>query len=192
MTARTVFSTFVGILYIVGFIPYILSILKGKTKPAKASWVIWTILDTITVAGMYVQGTLNGQIIGATAGAWIVVILAFMYGTKGWTKLDKLCLIGAFVGIILWKLFNNPTLAILTSGIVVFIGSIPTFVSAWKDPTKENKAGWIIFWISYIFTMVSIPKFTFDYATQPIIFFAIETIMMFLLFIKPKLMPYRH
>lgn len=185
MDTKNVLSVVAGILFVVGFVPYIRAILVGTTKPAKASWIIWASLDTITFAGMCVQHSLNGQIVGAVVGAWVVVALALKYGIKGWTILDQLCLIGAIFGIILWKLFSNATLGIVTSNAVVFLGSIPTFVSAYKDPTKEDKVGWTIFWVSCICAVAAIPKLTLDDAVQPIVFCSIETIMMFLLYVKP-------
>jgi hypothetical protein len=178
-------SVIAGILFVVGFIPYIRAILVGTTKPAKASWIIWASLDTITFAGMYVQSSLNGQIIGAIVGAWIVATLALKYGTPGWTWLDKFCIVGAVLGIVLWSVFSNPTLGIVTSVSVVFIGSIPTFVSAFKDPKREDKVGWTIFWVSCVCAVLAIPKLTFEDATQPITFCLIETIMMFILYVKP-------
>lgn len=118
--------------------------------------------------------------------AHVVVIFAVKYGAPGWTRLDKFCLVGAIIGIALWKLFSNPTLGIITSNSVVFLGSIPTFVSAYKDSTKEDKVGWTIFWLSCICAVLAIPKLTFDDAVQPITFCSIETIMMYLLYIRPS------
>jgi hypothetical protein len=129
----------------------------------------------------------NGQILGAVVGVWIVIILALKRGTPGWTNLDKLCLVGAALGIVLWQTFNNPVLAIVTSQIVIFLGSIPTFVSAWQDPSRENKLAWTIYWISCILAVFAIPKWTFQDAGQPINFLLIESIMMFILYVRPKL-----
>ena len=187
MNLRDILSVIAGILMVSGFVPYIRTIWTGSTRPAKTSWIIWASLDTITIAGMYVQYALNGQIVGSVVCAWIVVAIALRYGTKGWTWLDKFCLMGAVLGIILWKAFSSPTLGIITSNSVVFLGSIPTFVSAWKDPTKEDKAGWTMWWISCVFAVAAIPKLTFDDAVQPLVFFSVETIMMFLLYIKPNI-----
>lgn len=185
MSAKEVLSIVAGVLFIAGFVPYIRAVLAGSTKPAKASWIIWASLDSITLVGMCVQHSLNGQIIGAVAGAWIVVALALKYGTKGWTWLDKFCLAGAVLGIVLWQTFSSPTLGIITSNSVVFLGSIPTFVSAFKNHRNEDKLGWTIFWLSCICAVVAIPRFTFDDAFQPIVFCSIETIMMYLLYVKP-------
>lgn len=179
-------SVLAGILFIIGFVPYILAIWRGETKPAKASWIIWASLDSITLAGMFVKGTMNGQILGAVIGAWIVVILALRYGTPGWTKLDKFCLSGAVLGIVLWQVFSNPVLGIITSLSVVFLGSFPTFASAWRNPAQENRMAWTIFWLSCVAAMIAIPAWTLADAAQPIVFTIIESVMMYILYFRPR------
>ena len=69
MDVQKVISVTAGILFLIAFAPYTYSIVKGRTKPAKASWIIWASLDTITFAGMAAKSSLNGQIVGAVAGA---------------------------------------------------------------------------------------------------------------------------
>lgn len=182
-------STVSGLFFLAGFFPYICAIFKGETKPAKASWVIWASLDTITIAGMCEKGALNGQIIGAVLGAWIVVILAFRYGIPGWSKLDIFCLVGAVLGIVLWWAFNDATVGIVTSVTVVILGSFPTFASAWKDPTRENRTAWTLMFISCVMALLAIPSWTLADAAQPVAFTIIETTMMYLLWIRPLRSP---
>lgn len=178
-------SVAAGVLFVIAFVPYIRSILRKETKPAKASWIIWASLDYLVFAGMLAEHTVNGQILGAVIGATTVIGLAIKFGTPGWTNLDKFCLGGAVLGIALWKVFGNPTFGIVTACTVAFLGSIPTFVSAWKDPSRENKLAWTIFWVSCVCAVIAIPHWTLADAAQPIAFFAIESTMMCILLIRP-------
>lgn len=187
MDIKNVLSIISGSLCILGFIPYARAILAGTTKPAKATWIIWASLDAIILAGMYVENSINGLIIGCTTGAFVVAGLALKYGLPGWTKLDKFCITGAILGVVLWKMSGNPTLGIIISLTVMLIGSMPIFVSTYNDPTKEDKVGWVIFWLACVFALGAIPKLTWEDASQPIVFFVIETTMMWLLFIKPQI-----
>ena len=187
---KDIFTVIAGILYMVGFVPYAVAIIRKRTRPSKASWIIWTLLDTITIAAMYAKDAVNGQILGTVIGAWIVVFLAMKYGTPGWTQLDKLCLSGAVLGVVLWWVFNNPIVGMAISLCVVTVGSIPTFVSAWKNPENEDKLAWTIFTISCLFALLAIPKLTFEDVVQPASFTTIELIMMYILFIhKPTVKP---
>ncbi len=184
---ENIFSVLAGVIFILAYVPYISAIIKGKTKPAKASWLIWGTVDLIILGGMYSKDALNGHIIGATFGAWIIFFLAVKRGTPGWSFLDKFILGMAGAGIVLWYLYGEPLFGVLIGLGLAFIGAIPTFVSTWKDYTKENKAAWVIFWISCIFAILAIPQWTFEDASQPLVFFLVESIMMYLLFINPIL-----
>lgn len=183
---KEILSVLAGLLFITGFVPYIRAILRKETKPSKASWIIWASLDYIVLAGMITEHTVNGQILGAVIGSSIVIGLAMKYGTPGWTKTDKFSLGGAVLGIMLWLVFSSPVIGSVITCIVGFLGSIPTFTSAWKDSSSEDKLAWTIFWISCVCAVIAIPHRTLADAAQPITFFAIETVMMYILYIKPR------
>lgn len=168
-----------GVLFMIAFIPYIRAIRRGETKPAKAN--TWPVL-TMRMASKH---TLNGQIIGAVAGAWTVALLALKYGTPGWTRLDKFCLSGAVLGIVLWQTFSDPVLAIVTCAATLVLAAIPTFISAWRDPGKENRTAWMIYFLSCVAAIPAIPKWTLADAAQPVAFTFIETTMVVLLFVVP-------
>ncbi len=186
---KAVLTIAAGVLFLLGFLPYIRAILRRETVPSKASWLIWAGLDTITVLGMLFAGSLNGQIFGAVAGAWVTTALALKYGSAGWTRLDKLCLGGAVLGIVLWLTTSNPLFGIVISQTVVLLGAVPTVTSAWKDPSQEDRFSWTVWWVSCVCAMFAIPQWTFKDAFQPSVFFLIETTMVAILYLKPRLMP---
>lgn len=199
MNIKTLFSVIAGILFALAFVPYILAILgKGvdiekrkiisreKTKPQKSTWIIWATLDSIILIGMVSKRAINGQIVAAVICAWLVVRLAVKYGKPGWSRLDKFCISGAVFGIILSLIFGDAIPGITSSCVVLFIGSFPTFVSAWKKPSDEDKTAWTMYWISCVFAMMAIPKLTFQDMAQPITFFLIETVMIYILYIHAR------
>lgn len=175
-----------AVLFIGGFIPYIYTVVRGRTKPSKASWVIWASLDALTAAGMYASDSLNGQIVGAACGAWTVALLSLWYGERGWTSLDKACLLGGGIGIVLWLTIGSPLPAIITAMVVLAVGGIPTLVSAWKDPRREDRLAWTLFWLSCLCAVLAIPQWTLEDALQPINFAAFDTAMMGILFLRPR------
>lgn len=183
---KNIFSVLAGVIWVIAFVPYVASIFKGKTKPMKASWLIWLTIDYITFAGMIAKHSLNGQMIGVVSGGTVVLVLALIYGDRGWSNLDRLCLGGAVFGVILWGIFRDPNFGIAVALTVGIIGSFPTYVSAWRDPSRENRAGWTLFFISCVFAIMAIPKITFQDVAQPIAFFVIEAIMIYILYIHAR------
>ena len=192
--AKSLLGMVSGVLYVVGFIPYakanwrdrhISSGTEGKTEPSKASWLIWITLDVITLAGMIAKDSVNFMLIGCIAGGSLVMILALIYGKKGWDWLEKLCLIGAGLGIAMWAITGNPIIGMTISLSVTFLGSVPTLKNTWKDPGSEDKLGWTLFFISCCLALVAVKEWTFASAAQPIVFFTIEGMMMILLYLVP-------
>lgn len=188
-------SLIAGILSLVGFVPYIRAILKdrnipsgtpGKNEPSKASWLIWTTLNTLTLVGMYAEKSANLQITGIALMSFVVLALSFKYGKRGWTSLDIFCICGAVLGLILWKVFDNPTLCIVISLIVILIGCVPAFTEAWFDPSKESGTAWTIFWVSSLLVTLSITKWTVATSAQPLVFLGNQTVMMYILYFRPR------
>lgn len=189
-TTVRILSILSGLLCIVATFPYVHAIIRDRNKkdgakPSKATWLIWATLDTMTLAAMITKGSINGLIVTAVFSAWTILFMALKYGVPGWTSLDKFCLAGAVLGIVLWFLSGNPSLCIITSVSVLLIGSIPTFRSAWENPKRENGAGWFLGWLSCVLTTVAIPHWTIADAAQPMVFLTIESVMVYLIFVKP-------
>lgn len=181
-----ILSVLAGLLMVIAYVPYVSAIIRKESTPTKATWLIWASLDTIVFIGMLFKGTASGQILGAVLGSWVVAILALKYGASGWTKLDKFCIGSTVLGIVLWFVFSNPILGIITSLVVMLIGSIPTYISAWKDPHHENMLAWIIFLTSSVFAVIAIPHWTISDAAQPIVFLIIQAIMMYILIVRAR------
>lgn len=184
MDYKMLFMIFSGAIFIIAFIPYIRSILKGETKPKKATWLIWAVLDSITLAGMIMKNSVNGQILGAILGVWVITFLAFRKGESGWDVVDKVCLVGALIGIT-FILFGNPVEAMIASLSGILIGSLPTFKSAWQKPENEDKLTWMLWLIGSVFALFAIPNWKIEHLLQPAIFFTIDGVVVFLLFVKP-------
>lgn len=184
MDLRQGLSILSAVFIMAGYVPYIISILQKKTIPAKASWIIWASLDTILLYGMFLRHAVNSQIVGTVLIIWIVAFLALKYGKSGWTNLDTFCLSATAVGILL--ILINPTWSIFLLAVTSFIGAFPTFHSAWIDPNRENKLTWTLYFISCVLTVIVVPTWSVSTGAQPITFLLQETIMMYLLFIRPN------
>ena len=185
METKEMFSVIAGILSICGLALYIRSIIVGETKPAKASWIIWATITTITMISLYLEGSINGQIVGSTIGNWGVVIALFRYKSI-WKPSHKFYIASAFVGIVLSVLFRDPMFAIAISLGVTLIGAFPTFSSTWEDSNREYKPTWTLYAISCIFVLLAIPELSVKDCIQPITYAIVGGVMIYLLYLRPK------
>lgn len=170
-----------GLLAVGSFIPYIHSIIAGKTKPSKATWVIWMILSVIIATAMWSKGTLNAQMMVIVPADMLVVYLAFRgYGTDGWTQSEVFCLVGAAVGILAWAITRDPIVGLVIAIVVNTFGSWPTIEKCWTHPEQENALAYLLFALSGMFEIIALGEvnnWTLENALQPIYYVAMGGII---------------
>jgi len=174
-----------GILFFVAFFPYIWAILNGETAPSPVTWGIWASVDTLVFLAMRKEKVKTGQITGAVTGAWVITILAVIFGKPTMGSIEWVSIVGGLSGIILWQKTGNATLAIVCSQVALMIGAIPTFANAWVNPTQEDPIAWCIWFASCVCALFAVKKWTLADALQPITFTVIETVMVVLVVIRP-------
>ncbi|MCA9373387.1 hypothetical protein KC921_04820 [Candidatus Woesebacteria bacterium] len=127
-------------LTIIGHTPYIVDIVKGKTKPHVFTWIVWAVVTILAFIGQWQKG--------GGAGAWttgvtglitiVIAILAFKKGSKDITRTDRVCFIAALVSIIPWYLTKDPTLSIVIITAIDVFAFIPTLRKTIKDAGTET------------------------------------------------------
>lgn len=144
---KLIFSGIAIVLAIIGFVPYIALILRGKVKPHVFSWVIWGITTTIIFfAQLEAEGGMGAWPIGLSG--FITIFIAFLayikLGDTTITKLDWGFLAFALASLPLWYITNDPlwTVVILTT--IDMVGFGPTFRKAYYRPFEESRVFFIL------------------------------------------------
>ena len=104
---KDVLTVIAGALFFAGFIPYIFAIFGRslrfekieRAQPQKVSWLIWIGLDAITLVGMLLKHSVNGQLVGTIAGGSVVLGLVLIYGKPGWSTVEKAVLGSSVAGV---------------------------------------------------------------------------------------------
>lgn len=124
--------------------PYVIDTLKGKTKPERATWFIWSVLGVIAFVAQFRLGaTLSLLFTGLDAfGSISVFLLSLHYGVGGWTKLDKIALAVAGFGVFAALLGRKPLFAIIGVLLADASGSILTIRKAFFMPDTETTISW--------------------------------------------------
>jgi len=174
-----------GVITIAAFIPYILSILEGKTKPNRASWWIWTVLGIVICASYWSVGARNTFWFTLPVGMAAIALLSLKYGVGGWTPFDRACLGGAAAGLAMWWLFRSPALALFVAIFTDAIGYLPTIRKIYLDPASEDKAAWLMFLAGAVLNLFAIENWTLEIAIYPIYACVFIPVVVLLLFRKP-------
>ncbi|BAZ44271.1 hypothetical protein NIES4102_12790 [Chondrocystis sp. NIES-4102] len=172
-----------GVISIICFIPYIITTIKGKTRPNIATWSTWLILSIVISASYYSAGAFNTLWVPVCSilGQSVIVLLALKKGEGSWSKFDKLCLFCVGLSLALWWHFNSPMIALIMSLIVDFFGILPTIKKSYQDPESENLLTWVLYLVTSIFLILAIETWSFALSSFPIYMLTINIIIVFLL-----------
>lgn len=138
-------ETLSAVLLLVGFLPYIIAILRKKTRPTRATWIAWAVADSLLAYALYQKGELSGQMIGACIGVGIVLLLSIWRGRPGWKLGDKICLGGTLAGLAVMLLLPEGDSHIYIMAAAMFVAGVPTVFTVIEDYREEDLISWI-FW----------------------------------------------
>ena len=140
MTFKIILVVIASILAIIGNIPYLRDVIRGKTEPHAYTWFIWSIVSAVTFFGQLAKGAGIGAIPTAVSESFTLIIFLFSlkYGWKHVTKTDTIFLIIALCGLIPWFLTNDPTISVITVVSIDVVAFIPTIRKTWLHPKTET------------------------------------------------------
>lgn len=172
MLIKEILSTLAISLTLFAFIPYILSIHRGDTKPHVFSWVIWG-STTLVVSLAQLAG-------GGGLGAWpitvsgvvtlYVALLAYLKkADTTCTKLDYIFLLAALSALPLWYLANDPLAAVLILTFVDVLGFGPTFRKSYGFPYSERLLFFAILTARNVIAIFALEKLTLTTILFPVV-----------------------
>jgi hypothetical protein len=165
--ALLIIGSFINLISIV---PYLIDIVRGKTKPNVVSWFTWTILTGIGTAAVIAQAGFGPAILPLSASicTFSVVLLGLKYGFAKYSKVDAICQVCALGGVILWIVFNSPHIALVAAISIDAIAGIPTLLHAYKAPQEETWQTFMLGSIGALLTLASASSFTTAKVAYPI------------------------
>ena len=126
---------------------YIVTIVRGKTRPDAISWGGWTVLASIAAAAQIAKGASWSLVIplASVVSDGSVFLLSLKYGYKKFTHLDAICLALGVVAIGAWIATDEPLVALALAIVADAIVAAPTVVKAWQKPRSEAPLPWLLF-----------------------------------------------
>jgi predicted RNA methylase len=175
-----------GVIAFSSYFFYIPSIIKGKTKPNRASWWIWGIIGTLIAVSYYASGarTTIWVPISEALGPAIIALLSLKYGEGGWTRFDKLCLTGAMAGTLFWWLTDSSEVGLIAYLFVDFTAVMPTIRKSFYRPENEDRNAWATVFFGQVLNLFAVERYIFFILVYPVYMVLTNGIIFFLQFKK--------
>ena len=147
----------------IGIFIYAISTLKGKTKPNRVTWVLWTVIPLITFFAQLSEGVGAAAIfsLAYALGPLCVVIASFLNKHAYWhlNTFDYLCGVISLLALLLWAVTGNALLAIVFSILADFVAGLPTLRKSFREPATENSSAYIAGILSAGLTLFTLQSF---------------------------------
>lgn len=165
-----VFAIASALILVAGAPPYLIDILKHKTKPERATWFIWSVLGTIAFfSQLSLHGGWSLLFVGFDGlGSIVVFLLSLKYGVGGWTRLDKAALVIAALGVAISFVAHSPTIALCGVVLADVSGVVLTIRKTFLDPSSETTITWFFIGTSALLGALSVGKMQFSVLLYPI------------------------
>lgn len=183
-----------GILGLAAFIPYIAAIIRGDTRPNRATWLIWMTVGVAAGGSYYAGGAVDTIWVAVSfiAGPLIIVIISIKRGEGGWTWTDRACLFTAGASVFLWWLSGSALLGLCTSLVADLMGAYPTIIKAYHRPDGEDRSSWTIWAIAGAINLAAIDDWgSFTILIYPIYMFLCAGTIAALLWLRGARIGYR-
>ena len=187
MNWHTIVGMTSGIVLLLGNIPYILSIRRGATRPNRITWCIWTTIGVILLGSYQAIGATNTLwlLIAQVVSQFVITIYAFKYSKGRWQQIDRICLTGAGLSLLLWWRSGSPLVALVMNTAMDLLGAVPTLNKIYRDPNSEDLTFWTISFAASVLNLMAIDKFSGSLLVFPLYLFGLHIAILALL-TRPK------
>ncbi|NGP45578.1 hypothetical protein G4V62_11670 [Bacillaceae bacterium SIJ1] len=172
MSYKEWISAIAILITIVGFFPYIRSIIRGVGKPHVFSWVIWGIATLVVFAAQLEdEGGAGAWPIGVSGAITLyVAMLAYLKRAEiTVVRMDWMFLCLALASIPLWYVTSDPLIAVIIVSTMEVLGFGPTLRKSYSDPFGENLTFFILFFVRNVLAIVALENFSLTTLLFPVV-----------------------
>lgn len=130
---------------VTGAVPYLAGVVRGRVRPQRMSWFIWTIILVLGLWSYRASGSDDSTwyIVGELATTGAIFLFSLWRGSGGWSRLDLGCLVVAVVGIGLWQMLDESAWGVFGALMADAVAVIPTLVKSLQDPESESASAFL-------------------------------------------------
>jgi len=173
----------------IGTASYFIDTVKGKIKPNKVTFFVWSFAPFIAFLAQVNKGVGIQSWMTLSVGIFpLSIFIASFVNRKAYWKLntrDISCGILSLIGLFLWYITKEANIALVFSIISEGLATLPTIIKSYHNPETENAWPWLASVISGTLTLLTITSWSFATFAFPL-FYTFEMFLIFL-FVQSKL-----
>ncbi len=170
-------------LAVVGNVPYVRDVLRGKVQPHAYTWFVWSLVSAITFFGQLAKGAGVGAIPTGASEIFTIIIflLSLRYGFKGINRTDTVFLFLALGGVVSWLLTNDPTFSVVLAVSIDLVAFVPTIRKTWNYPATESPILYATNVLRHALALFSLEAYNIATTLHSIAMITVNTLMTVLL-----------
>jgi hypothetical protein len=149
-----------AIIAAVGSLSYLIDTLKGRVKPNRVSFLLWSLAPLIAFFAEIKQGVGIQALMTFIVGflPLTIFIASFVNKKAVWslTGFDLICGTLSIVGLILWYITKSGNIAIIFSILADGLAALPTVRKSFNYPETESAWPYFASTISAILTLLTV------------------------------------
>ena len=172
-----------GVISLLGFVPYIVEIVQGKTHPNRATWWIWTVVGAMLCGSYYASGARHTLWVPVSyvIGPLVTALLSLKYGEGGWEPFDRNCLGASLLSLVVWWLARSPLVALVANIGIDLLGALPTIRKSYREPESESLLSWIVFLVADALNLCAIGSWSVATSLYPLYLFTLAAVLVVLM-----------
>ena len=172
-----------GLISLLGFAPYLVEVVRGKTRPNRATWWIWSVVGAMLCASYYASGARHTVWVPVSyvIGPLLTALFALRYGEGGWDCFDRVCLGASLCSLLVWWLARSPLLALAANIGLDMLGALPTIRKTCHEPEAESLLSWTIFLVADALNLCALGAWSPATALYPVYLFMLAAVLVALM-----------
>jgi hypothetical protein len=188
---KAILSAIAILLTFIAFVPYIVSIYKGITKPHVFSWIIWgTTTFIVFLAQLSDHAGIGAWPIGVS-GVITILIACLAYFKRSditITQKDWGFFIIALSALPFWYFTTNALWAVVILTLVDVLGFGPTIRKVYHSPYSESMLFFSLFLVRNILVILALEHYSVITVLFPAVIAIACLLLLILIFVRLKIM----
>lgn len=144
---------------------YTVSTLRGRTRPNRVSWFVWSLAAFVAFSAQLSQhvGLRSLMTFMVGFGPLMIFLASFVNKKSYWrvTRFDLICGALSLFALVLWKITGDGNVAIILSIAADVLATIPTVKKSYDNPSSELSWPFLTGFISSGLTLLTLSSWSF-------------------------------